>query len=312
MREMLSNLQKIDRRWIYLTLAIACAVPFVWPVKLSVMPSRETKGVYDTIQHFSDTCARDSEGRTKKVVLMDSTWDAGSLGENQGQAEAVIDHMFREKIPFILVSLGNDKAPQYINKAVIKKFTQDEYKDGKLIRKAKYGDRVYGKDWINLGYTLGGWQVMQLVAKDIQAVFRKDIDGNDTSDFTKLPIMQKVENREGKSSIDGVGILYAVTYSPDENWIAFVHGMYGTPTIFGCAGIESSTKYRFVTSQQLSGLLVSVRGGAEYDVLLNKKPKDRVNKSTELIAPLAFGHLVIIAAIIIGNVGYFAGRRRRS
>lgn len=305
MRDLLIKLQTVDRRWVYLAIAVACAIPFIAeaigkPINLSVYPSRETQGVFDTINNIP----RDANGNPTKVVLIDSTWDAGSMGENEGQAEAIIDHLFRERIPFIVTCIGNEKAPQFVN-GVIERFTQDTIIDGKVVRKAKYPGRVYGKDWVNLGFSVPwGWQSIQQIMKDIHVQYKADYQG---TPLEEIPLMQRVRNA------DDIYMIFAVTYSPSEDWVSFAHGIYGTPVAFGCAGIQSTTTYRFIPSGQMVGMLVSVRGSAEYDALLYPDDRSqRVNKGTQLIVPLAFGHLVIIFAIIMGNIGYFAARRRRS
>jgi hypothetical protein len=247
----------------------------------------------------------------------------GSMAENQGMTEAVIEHLFRKRIPFVLCNIGgSDKSSKFIMETVMAKLTKDQKNKDGTITKAKYSDRVYGKDWINLGYVMVlGWPSLNVFTKDMSALYPTDYYKNDTRDYKKLPIMKptkaeidpKTEKPIRSINIDDVYMAFVVTYSPCEDWIPFVHGVYNTPLAFGCAGIESSTKYRFLTSGQLKGLLVSVRGGAEYDVLLNPdKPAERTTLATTLIAPLAYGHLVIIFAIILGNIGYFAGRRRRS
>ena len=302
MRDFFINLQKVDRRWIYLAVAVACAVPFILaaighPIKLVAHPTGETCGVYNAIESIP----RDKDGNAEKIVVIDTGWDAGSLGENMGQTQVVIDHLFRNRIPFITVDLGGSPfAPQFINIVIDK------------LHKERYPDRVYGKDWVCFGYyKIGGWQAYIPFAQDFSKVYEKEcIHGwslKDEKDLEKMPLMKWAKN------IDNVHMIYAVTYSPNEEWVSFIHGIYGTPIAFGCAGIQSTTTYRFIPPKQLVGMLVSIRGSAEYDTLLYpNKPSMRQSKGTELLVPLAFGHLVIIAAVIIGNIGYFASRRRRN
>jgi len=283
MLDFLAKLQTIDRRWLYLALAIACTAPFMLTVRLPVYVSPETSKLYDTI-------GKCPEG---KVVLVDSAWDAGSLSENWGQVEVVFDHMFKNHIKFVVVSLDiTPLGPQFADKVI-----------NKLVSE-KYPDRKYGVDWANLGFTRGDWQAMQQIAKDIRRQYKKDSRGYSLDDAKHLPIMQHVRD------IDDIYMVYSVTYSPMENWIPFVHGVYGTPIGFGCAGIQSTTYYRYILSDQLAGMLVGVRGAAEYDAILHRNIKARTSMGTSLIVPLAFGHSVIILAVIMGNIGYFAARRR--
>lgn len=284
MLEWLARLQNLDRRWLYLAVWGACAIPFFVSIRLPVYVSRETRLLYEAIEK----CPPD------KIVLVDSSWDSGSQGENQGQLEVVIEHLFRKRIQFVVVSveitqLGPQFADQVIEKLV----------------KTKFPDRQYGVDWVNLGYTKGGWQALQQIAKDIRRQYKKDSRNFSLDDAEHLPLMQRVRN------IEDIALIYSVTYSPMEDWISFVHEVYRTPLAFGCAGIQSTTYYRYVLSKQLVGMLVGVRGAAEYDALLHPDPKERISQGTKLIVPQSFGHLVIIGAVVLGNLGFVAARRRK-
>ena len=279
---LLDKLQTIDRRWIYLCLALACGIPFIRPFRLPTGVSPETQRLYDTIEKCP----------AGKVVLVDSAWDQGSQGENEGQVEVVFDHLFRKKIPFVVVSNDNPLAPRFAEEVI-----------ARLVRK-KYPDRKYGTDWVTLGLFKGDWQGMQQISKDIRRQYPRDYYGNSLDDSDKLPLMQSVRN------IDDIYLVFSCTYTPSENWIPFVHGVYGTHVGFGCTSIQSTTYYRYILSGQLSGMLVGVRGAAEYDSILHPDMADRDSQGTRLIVPLAFGQLVIILAVVIGNIGYFASLRK--
>jgi len=292
MRDLLIKLERIDRRWVYLVLAAACTVPFLVIVPLPIYIAPETRGVYDAIEK----CPPD------KVVLINSNMDPGSVSENWGQLEAVIEHLFRNHTKFITTSIElTPLAPELVNR-VVDELTKDHWEGPRYV-KAKYPNIKYGVDWANLGYTRGGWQAMQQIAKDIRRQFPKDQRGNKLDD---LPIMRHVRN------IDDIHLIVDIAYGPMEDWIPFVHGVYGTPIAFGSAGINTTVFYRYLSSGQLVGLLVGVRGAAEYDAILHSDFKDRFNLGTQLIVPLAFGHVVIILGIVLGNIGYFAARRRRT
>ncbi|MGC8863649.1 MAG: hypothetical protein ACP5R5_12850 [Armatimonadota bacterium] len=283
MLDALGRLQNIDRRWLYLALALACLLPFVVKMRLPVYVSPETRELFKAI----DRCPPD------KVVLVDSAWDAGSLGENWGQVEVVFDHMLRRGIKFVVISLDiTPLGPQFADKVI-----------SKLVA-SKYPNRKYGVDWVNLGFTKGDWQAMQQIAKDIRRQYKQDSRGWSLDDAKHLPLMQHVRN------IDDIYMIYSVTYSPLENWIPFIHGVYGTPIGFGCAGIQSTTYYRYILSRQLVGMLVGVRGAAEYDALLYPNPAERSSLGTRLIVPQAFGHTAIILAVVLGNIGFLSAKRR--
>jgi hypothetical protein len=292
MYESLAKLQHIDRRWVYLAVALACTIPFLVRISLPVYISDETRGIYNAIE----SCPPD------KVVLVDSEMDPGSVSENRGQLQAVIEHLFTRGVPFVAFSIDLPQGPQLVD-GVISDLTTDHIEAGKLVR-AKFPNKRYGVDWVNLGYTVGGWQARQQIAKDVRKLFKQDsVRHYKLDDAEHLPIMQRFR------SIDDVHLIFNVGYGASEDWISFVHGVYGTPIAFASAGINTTVYYRYLSSGQLCGLLVGVRGGAEYDALLHPKGTDGTNMGTRLIVPLAFGHVVFLVAIGLGNIGYFASRR---
>jgi len=158
-------------------------------------------------------------------------------------------------------------------------------------------DREYGRDWVQLGFTVSGanFSTVQAMAKNIESVYAQDVNGRPLS---SLPLMRKVR------SIQDIYLIYAITYSPDERWISFIRGVYGTEIAFGSAGISTSGYYPYLQSGQLVGMLAGVRGAAEYETLIHSP-----GKGSKLIVPQAFCHTLIIAFVVLGNIGYFSARR---
>lgn len=307
MIEFLAKLQTIDRRWIYLFVAVACTLPFLITMKIGVYVFPETQQFFDSVQGVkteNDKIAAQNVVRAQqnkpllreKVLLCDSPWGPGSDGENRGQTEAVFEHCLRERIPLVIMSLDGDvNAPKYI----------DDCMTNVMNRRKELKDRKYGVDWVNLGITKTGWAAMMQMAKDFKKQFPNDIHNNKTDDYEKLPIMKKIDN------IKDVGLLVCINGWPAEDYVPFMHEQYGAKLAFAGCGMSSTTLYRFLPSGQISGFLVGIRGAAEYDALLHPNPDERVNHGTKLLVPLAYGHLIIILAIVLGNVGYFASQHKR-
>jgi hypothetical protein len=278
MTRILARLLYIDVRIVYLFFALAAALPFVIPIRLSSPPSKETMGLYNAI----DRCPPD------KVVLIHSCWDMFAQGECWGECQAVVEHMLRNGVKFVVTSIDLPTAPEFFKKVM----DTDEVKE--ICRKYH---REYGKDWVQLGYTVSGqnFSTVQAMARDIEAVYATDKDGTRLAD---LPLMQRVR------SINDVYMVYAVGYACDERWISFIRGVYGTKVGFGCAGISTPAYYPYLQSDQLVGMLAGVRGAAEYEQLVHSH-----GKATRLIVPQAFCHTLMIVFVILGNIGYFCARR---
>ena len=272
MRKFLVILGKIDRRLIYLLVVIAVVLPFIVKIHFPIFISRETNGVYTIIEQ----CPED------KIVLLDCTWDAGNRGENWPQTEAVMEHLMRKGTKFAIMS----RIPQGTG------FGREVAQ--KVAKKYK---KEYGIDWCNFGYLPGEAAMIQALARDIEGVVKKDIKG---TPIDSIPVMKDIED------IHDIYMVCAIAYWPSEDWLRFVQGVYGTYIGFCSSAIVSSAMYPFLDSKQLCGLLVGVRGAAEYERLLNIK-----ELGTELIVPQSMVHLLIVILIILANIGFWAERREK-
>lgn len=63
-------------------------------------------------------------------------------------------------------------------------------------------------------------------------------------------------------------------------------------------------QYAYYSAGQLNGLLGGMKGAAEYEKLVGRPALAITGMGAQSIA-----HLLIIFLVLIGNIGYFAGRR---
>jgi hypothetical protein len=288
-RRFVERLQGLDRRVIYGVLCVVSVLSFILkPLPVSHV-SPETRAVFQAVESCPDD----------KVIVLDSSWDMGSQSENRPQFRALVQHMFRRNIKFIVTTLGTTPfAP---------KIAQDQLDELAKEYEAEYGvKKQYGVDYVNLGFKSAGGStvvgaplgfLLDAFARDIHAVYPTDINNTPVSE---IPLMQKVNQ---------VHLVVCVTYEPALEWISFIRGQFGTPVVFSCMSIVVPLYAIYYESNQLAGILGGTRGAAEYERLLKlKKP----GEGTQLMTPQSFAHLLMIAFIIIGNIGYLsvAGRRR--
>ena len=277
MVRLLAKLHNLDRRWLYLATVVVLLVSF--GVRIPTPPGkapRATRGLYDAIE----SCPPD------KVVLIDSSWDQGSAAENYAQLECVVRHLCRQHVRFVVASVAiTPFAPEFAERVI-----------GPIVAEAGY---VYGTDWVNLGYVTGGDMkvIINGLCHDLHAMWPSDVHGTPVGN---LPLMQRVH------SIRDVHLLYSITYSPTEDWISLVNGQFGTPVAFGCMTIMSPLYATYIDSGQLCGMLAGNRGAAEYEALLGRE-----GTATERITFASFGNCMILAAVVLGNLGLWAARRSR-
>jgi len=105
-------------------------------------------------------------------------------------------------------------------------------------------------------------------------------------------------------------------YPGAKEWVQFAVAPYPDKfkLVAGCTGVQSPLMFPYLP-QQLAGLLAAIKGGAEYEKLVNDKyggpsvdPKYR--EASRRMGPQLVAHLLMIALIITGNVIYFVQRRR--
>lgn len=267
-------LQRIPRGWIYSLLVLVVAEQLLFPIALPISAGEATRGVYDAIRAVPDG----------KLVLLSADWDASTMPETGPQTAAVAHACFQMRKPFAIMSLASPMSPKLAQEIVAPIAKQ-------------YGAQ-YGVDWCNWGYKFGTTNVMMSMAKDLpRALGETDYTGREIAD---LPMMRD------RKDIRDIGLVMEITglASFTEYWIGLIQGPYGTPLAAGYTAVMAPGYYPYLDAEQLRGMLIGVRGGAEMEVLVG-----RPDKATKMMPAQSAAHLLIIALIVLGNAGYLALRR---
>lgn len=272
----LERLQHIDRRIMYVLLALVIAAPMLWNLDLPILPSPAAVGVYDTVENMPDN----------KIAIVSANWAAGTQAENRPQTEAIIRHLFMRNKRFAVMSFD----PQ-----------GSKFADDIATSIAEELGKEYGTDWVHWGFR--PYQQMVLTVQGIGRNIPKAIgtDKNGTP-LAEIPMMQGVE------SVKDVGLIAEITPSATLGlWIAFIYGPYRTPIVYAPTSVSGPEGFNWLDSGQIKGMLVGMKGAAEYEQLIGSK-----GFATRGASALSSSHLLIIALIVLGNVGYIISRRRRA
>lgn len=81
-------LTSIDRRWIFLAMAIVVVGAFAIPIDVKLTPSKTVKAVHDKIENLRPTV----EGRDRAIILFSLDYDPSSKPELDPMARAMIRH----------------------------------------------------------------------------------------------------------------------------------------------------------------------------------------------------------------------------
>jgi hypothetical protein len=175
----------------------------------------------------------------------------------------------------------------------------------------EFPNKVYGTDYVNLGYKDGAEAVMRRLGDNISDAFPTDVNGRPIGE---LPILK------GIRSIKQVKLVFtAATGLIGEWWITLVHAQSGTPVIIGPTAVSAPKYYAFISSGQLAGMLGGMKGAAEYEQLIAKKypelggfyKRTRLFTAVKGMDAQTAIHFVIIVFVVIGNATFLASRLRQ-
>ena len=283
----------IDRRVIYLFILIALSVPLAcgYSVKPAKMESAEK--VFSII----DSTKLDPGD----IVLVGLDFGPNSKAENEPQAEVVIEHLMRKRVPLATITQYNLAQPYLdgIPSKVAEKLMDENP-----------GERwIYGKDWVNLGYKQNGSVTIQQIAEsdNIVGVLNKDARGNSLSDLSAFKNVRSLKNIK-------IFAQFTSLTGTFEAYIQFLKSADFRPIfLHGCTSITIPKAYIYMDSGQLSGLLEGVAGAAWYSELLRSKfPKRKVDESLLINTGLGVAQLVIVALIAFGNLMALKLKRQRA
>lgn len=267
------KIQLISRGYIYALLALVVVWQILFPTPLPVKPSAATEGVYEAIRRVP----------ADKLIIISADWDASTEAETGPQTTAVIHAILREKKKFAILNLA---AP-----AGVKLANDRAQKVAK-----EYGAR-YGEEWCNWGYKYGGEIILIGLGKSIPSTVKADYRG---TPLHELPMMTGVRD------IRDVGLVIEVSGAAmTELWLGFIQGPYGTPVANAITAVMAPGYYPYLDSGQLEGMLVGAKGAAEMEVMVG-----RPDRATTIMNVQSWAHLLILALIVVGNVGYALARGR--
>ena len=281
---------KIDRRFIFLIMGAVIITPILVPVNQKMGTQRVTQKLFDTV---------DAINPEEQTLMISSDFTPQTEPENYPMVVTLLRHGFARRIPVLVNALYVEGAP-ILEQAI--RQVMDEFNERAL---SPADSIIYGRDIVYLG-----WQPPPIVpilsmGQSIRGIYPVDYYGTSTD---SLSLTQWTEN------YDQVGIVVAITASESPLWYVFyAQPKYGVKVGAGCTAVCAPDFYAYCGTGQISGMMAGMKGAAEYEELVAQ----RFNiggrcKATEGMASQSAAHVMIMIFVIIGNVAYFAGRRKQS
>jgi hypothetical protein len=281
---------EINRRVIYLVVLLALSIPLVLKYRLPPVRMDDAGRFFRILEDL-----RVGPGEFAFVAL---DFGPNSKAENAAQAEVVLEHLMRKRIPVVLFSVYSLAEPFLVSlpTAVAARLEQE-----------LPGQRwEYGQDWLNLGYRPGSSLIVQAIPKsaNLAELFEKDARGNYLRDlpvFRELKRLEQIKVLAEFTGLVGVFAMYLQYFKTNDYTPLFVHG---------CTSITIPEAFIYLDSGQINGLLGGVAGAAWYSELMqNTYPNRHIDDAQLINTGLGVAHLVVIAFIVLGNLSGAIGRR---
>jgi hypothetical protein len=266
-------LMNLDRRIIFVAVALAVALPLLFPLNLPVGVSREALAYYDAMELL----------QPGDVIIFSFDYEPDTMAELDPMSYTTLRHAFAKDVRVLAQTT-------YAGGTGIALRVLEEVAE-------EYG-KEYGSDYVFLGYNPDYSATMLRMGESIKATYPTDHYRTPTEE---IPLLQDAD------CYADIPLLVTVTASAlAEYWIIWAGGKYGQKIITGNTAIQAVLIYPFFQTGQLAGFLGGLKGAAEYEKLAGMPGAATLGMDAQSIA-----HLLIVVFIILGNIGFFLHRRRQ-
>lgn len=271
----LERMGLIDRRWIFLMIALAVFIPLLFPLDLPVITTPTTEDVWRAIDSIP----------AGSTVLVSFEYGPSTQPEIEPMGIALLHQLFRDEQKVVAMALWPDG--QFMSTRVLERIADQEY------------GLEWGVDYVNLGFRPGNEAVIKGIAKQLRANYNNDTRGNPIED---LPIMN------GIYKVADFDFIFSLSagYPGTVEWVLYAADPYHIPMSSGVTAIQVNEVIPYVKGGQIHGVLAGMSGAAEYETLVEK------GDATRFMPAQSIAHFLIVLFIVLGNISYLVTRRRKT
>lgn len=267
------HLLAVDRRWIYLIMAVAVTLAVVNERTVPVSVTAEVRSVYEFMESLQPGDA----------IFLAIDYDPSTMAELQPMTESILAQAFDRGAHVIITAL-NQFGPSMAQEIIE--------------RVAAGRGKQRNVDYTFLGYKPYPELTILAMGTNFRVPFPTDYFG---TPIAEIPMMRDLHNY---GSVKGV--ISMAGGNAADMWIRAGNAKYGVPLALGVTGVMAADYYPYLQSGQIFGLIPGVKGAAEYERL-----SGQTGNASRGMPPQVAGHAVILAFILITNVAYVSQRRAR-
>ncbi|HEX7078306.1 MAG TPA: hypothetical protein VF363_07790 [Candidatus Eisenbacteria bacterium] len=258
----------LDRRVIFLLVALATALPLLLPVNLPITASPRVRAAYEAV----DALPRGS------YVLMSLDYEPDIMAEVQPMAIAMFRQCFRKGLKPVVLTLY-PAGPGLVESALRIASTAE--------------GAVRNKDFVFLGYKSGSQAVILGMGDGLRQLFPQDYWG---TPLDQIPMMKGIQ---GYSQFPLVVNLSGSSIA--DYYIRIAATRYHRPLVLGCTAVMATDYYPYLSSGQLRGLIGGMKGAAEYESLAGLFGDARRGMDAQSLV-----HVIVVIFVVLGNLALFA------
>jgi len=269
------KLGKVDRRWIFLTIAIVVLIPLMYPLSMPIRATATTQQVYDAIESLP----------SGSKVLLSCEYSPSTKPEIHPMVVSFLRHCFKNEHKIYITCLWPDG--QFMAEEALEEVAEKEF------------DLTYGEDYVLLGFRPGNEAVVKGIVSDLRKLYTIDARG---TKVTEIPMM------DGINRFEDFDFLFSGSagYPGSIEWVQYASDPTKVPMSTGTTSIQVNEIMPYVQAGQVQGILAGMPGAAEYEKLIGHPGIGTSGMDAQSVA-----HVVIVIFIILGNLGYFIEKRRQ-
>lgn len=276
---MLDRILTIDRRWIFLVVAVSVVLPLFLNIEQKIQITPGARGIYESVEAIPAGSA----------VILACDYDPGSAPEIQPMTVTFLKHALSRRLRVIILGLW-PQGPMQADLAL---------QDALAYPEVAELNPQYGIDYINLGFQPGNEVVIQRMGSSIPAVFPRDYLGVPVENF---PIMEGIKDFSNIAYVFNVSAGYPGTVE----WVQFAGDRFRARVGSGSTAVQAPQFYPYFP-RQIAGILGGMKGAAEYEEITGFR-----GKGSSFMLSQSFAHMVVVLFIVIGNIAFFMSRRAKS
>lgn len=289
MNRVLHVLTRLDRRWIFLLMAVSVLIPVLAQWQFPEVPTTPVIRVFEAIEALPPG--------SRVLVSLDFGPDAAP--ELEPMALSLMWHCARKGHRQYLMTTwatGENLVQAYMNRA---------------LRPEEWPDYRYGRDYVYLGYRAGNEVVIKTITTNLRAQFLADHFNTNLND---LPVTRDVV------SIRDMDLILSISAGTpgSKEWIQYAATPCNIPIATGNTGIQTTTVYPYYPNQMI-GILGAIKGAAEYEALLIRRypdyavkdgqPRREFTRAIQRMGPQLIAHCLVMSLIVLGNLVLLWQRR---